>query len=355
MSNDQWILIIDDEEDLARLMETVLHKEGIPNIITAGTIADGWAKFQKFDPSLVLLDIMLPDGEGYDLCKQIREVSNVPILFLSAKDEEIDKLLGLAIGGDDYITKPFDGVDLLKVIEMRLRKKELLKLNHAHSSGEPNTTFNKPGEIQDVQALLGNRPRRIFKKKDPIFMEGQNPNSLYYIEKGQIKTFKMNSFGKELITGIHDEGSFLGYVPLIEDKPYNENAEALTEVQVSLIPKSDFLSLMYSNKDIVSKFIKMLSNNLEEMENRLLDIAYQSVRQRVAGTLLKINGKLAESTNETVSVITIARKDISSMVGTTTESLNRTLSDFKEERLIEITPHGLKILNIPKLERIVNL
>ncbi|MBT2647795.1 response regulator transcription factor [Bacillus sp. ISL-34] len=122
MSNDQWILIIDDEEDLARLMETVLHKEGIPNIITAGAISDGWAKFVKFDPSLVLLDIMLPDGEGYDLCKQIREVSNVPILFLSAKDEEIDKLLGLAIGGDDYITKPFSPKEVAYRVKAQLRR-----------------------------------------------------------------------------------------------------------------------------------------------------------------------------------------------------------------------------------------
>lgn len=122
MSYDQWILIIDDEEDLARLMETVLHKEGIANIVTAGTIAEGWAKFQKFDPSLVLLDIMLPDGEGYDLCKQIREVSNVPILFLSAKDEEIDKLLGLAIGGDDYITKPFSPKEVAYRVKAQLRR-----------------------------------------------------------------------------------------------------------------------------------------------------------------------------------------------------------------------------------------
>ncbi|MGW8427576.1 response regulator transcription factor [Peribacillus simplex] len=122
MSNDQWILIIDDEEDLAHLMETVLHKEGIPNIVTAGTIVDGWAKFQEFDPSLVLLDIMLPDGEGYDLCKQIREVSNVPILFLSAKDEEIDKLLGLAIGGDDYITKPFSPKEVAYRVKAQLRR-----------------------------------------------------------------------------------------------------------------------------------------------------------------------------------------------------------------------------------------
>ncbi|MFD6440469.1 response regulator transcription factor [Peribacillus sp. NPDC060186] len=122
MANNQWILIIDDEEDLARLMETVLHKEGITNIVTTGTVAGGWAKFQEFNPALVLLDIMLPDGEGYDLCKQIREVSNVPILFMSAKDEEIDKLLGLAIGGDDYITKPFSPKEVAYRVKAQLRR-----------------------------------------------------------------------------------------------------------------------------------------------------------------------------------------------------------------------------------------
>lgn len=122
MASEQWILIIDDEEDLARLLEKVLHKEGITNVVTAGTVADGWAKFQHYNPALLLLDIMLPDGEGYDLCKQIREVSNAPILFLSAKDEEIDKLLGLAIGGDDYITKPFSPKEVAYRVKAQLRR-----------------------------------------------------------------------------------------------------------------------------------------------------------------------------------------------------------------------------------------
>lgn len=122
VNSKQWILIIDDEEDLARLLEKVLYKESITNVVTAGSVADGWEKFQKFNPALVLLDIMLPDGEGYDLCKQIREVSNVPILFMSARDEEIDKLLGLAIGGDDYITKPFSPKEVAYRVKAQLRR-----------------------------------------------------------------------------------------------------------------------------------------------------------------------------------------------------------------------------------------
>lgn len=183
-------------------------------------------------------------------------------------------------------------------------------------------------------------------------MEGQNPNNLYYILKGQVKTFKVNYYGKELITGIHREGEYLGYVPLLEEKPYSEHAEVIEEVKISVIPKSDFLALIYSSKDVARKFIKMLSNNLEEMENRLLEIAYQSVRQRVASALLKIQEKYSLSDKD--ALIAVARKDISNMVGTTTESLNRTLADFKDEGLIQISGEGIKILDKPALVRLMN-
>lgn len=122
MVSHKWVLIIDDEDDLARLMKTVLHKEGIPDVVTAGTVAEGWEKFQEYNPKLILLDIMLPDGEGYDLCRKIRETSNAPILFMSAKDEEINKLLGLAIGGDDYITKPFSPKEVAYRVKAQLRR-----------------------------------------------------------------------------------------------------------------------------------------------------------------------------------------------------------------------------------------
>lgn len=122
MATHKWVLIIDDEDDLARLMKAVLHKEGIADVVTAGTVAEGWDKFQEYNPELILLDIMLPDGEGYDLCRKIRETSNAPILFMSAKDEEINKLLGLAIGGDDYITKPFSPKEVAYRVKAQLRR-----------------------------------------------------------------------------------------------------------------------------------------------------------------------------------------------------------------------------------------
>lgn len=181
-------------------------------------------------------------------------------------------------------------------------------------------------------------------------MEGQTSNDLFFVNKGTVKTYKLNYEGKELVTGIHHAGSFLGYTSLLEDKPCQENAEALEDTQVAIIPKNDFLTLLYSSKDVARRFITLLSNNLDETEKRLLDVAYQSVRQRVAGALLQIREKYSVPGRE--EVIAFARKDISGLIGTATESLNRTLADFKEEGLIEIMDDGLRILDQKKLERL---
>ncbi|MEC1770159.1 response regulator transcription factor [Schinkia azotoformans] len=126
MSINKKVLIIDDEEDILRLLKTVLIKEGIEQVITAATAEDGFIQFQNTHPDLVLLDIMLPDGEGYDVCKQIRNLSRIPILFLSAKAEESDKIVGFAIGGDDYITKPFSPKEVAYRVKAHLRRADYM-------------------------------------------------------------------------------------------------------------------------------------------------------------------------------------------------------------------------------------
>ncbi|MEW9094885.1 MAG: response regulator transcription factor [Clostridiaceae bacterium] len=116
------ILIIDDEEDILKLLSMVLKKEGFENIYTAEEGESGFSLFKRINPDIILLDIMLPDEEGYEVCKKIRETSNVPILFMSAKTEEIDRVLGFALGGDDYITKPFSTKEVAYRIKAHLRR-----------------------------------------------------------------------------------------------------------------------------------------------------------------------------------------------------------------------------------------
>lgn len=121
------ILLVDDEVDILDMMEIVLKKEGFKQIIKTTTGKGAIEECQNNNPDIIVLDIMLPDIDGYEVCKKIRETSMVPIIFLSAKDEEIDKLLSFALGGDDYITKPFSPKEVAYRIKAILKREQFYK------------------------------------------------------------------------------------------------------------------------------------------------------------------------------------------------------------------------------------
>lgn len=118
------IMIVDDEPDILTLLEKALNIEGFFNITTA---ADGMTAVdtcKKICPDMIILDVMLPDMDGYEVCRRIRQFSHCPILFLSAKNDEVDKILGLAVGGDDYVTKPFSPKEVAFRVKAQLRRAE---------------------------------------------------------------------------------------------------------------------------------------------------------------------------------------------------------------------------------------
>lgn len=120
--NKYKIMIVDDEPDILDLLEKSLMAEGNFTIIKAENGTSAVNACRENDPDAVILDIMLPDMDGYEVCKQIREFSLCPVLFLSAKDDELDKILGLAVGGDDYVTKPFSPKEVAYRIKAQLRR-----------------------------------------------------------------------------------------------------------------------------------------------------------------------------------------------------------------------------------------
>lgn len=111
------ILLVDDEQDLLRLIEDILRKDGFYRIFTASTCAQARAVFQKHAVQCCIFDVMLPDGDGFSLMESLRETSRVPVLFLTARGEAEDRLEGLGLGADDYIVKPF----LPQELTLRLR------------------------------------------------------------------------------------------------------------------------------------------------------------------------------------------------------------------------------------------
>ena len=121
---DKKVLLIDDEKDITDLIEDILLKEGFKNIRKAHCGLDGIKICKDEKPDVVVLDIMLPDVDGIEVCKKIREFSYCPILFLSAKNSDIDKIVGLSMGGDDYITKPFSPREIAFRIKAQLRRQQ---------------------------------------------------------------------------------------------------------------------------------------------------------------------------------------------------------------------------------------
>ena len=115
------ILVVDDEENICELLTLYLVKEGY-SVETAGDGEEAIHKFSTFNPDLILLDIMLPKKDGWQVCRDIRKTSNVPIIMLSAKGETFDKVLGLELGADDYVTKPFDSKEVMARIKTVLRR-----------------------------------------------------------------------------------------------------------------------------------------------------------------------------------------------------------------------------------------
>lgn len=125
--SEKKILLVDDEIEILELLEAVLIREGFKNIHKATTGLEAIELCKTAEPHIIILDIMLPDIDGFEVCRRIREFSIVPIIFLSAKSDDLDKLLGLGIGGDDYVTKPFSPKEVAFRIKAFFRRSGYLE------------------------------------------------------------------------------------------------------------------------------------------------------------------------------------------------------------------------------------
>jgi CRP-like cAMP-binding protein len=309
----------------------------------------------RHHPDLIICDIMMPELDGYGvlyLLGKNSSTANIPFIFLSAKTEHRDIRKGMNLGADDYLTKPFDEIELLSAIESRLKKHDLFNREFDRDLKGLNEFIHSARTIRELQALSENYKPKSVRKKEMIYMEGDAVNDIIFIAKGKVKTFKTNEQGKDLVLNIFGNGEFLGFIDLFENVDHRESALAMEDSEIVFIPRQDFYTIVFNNRDVAAKFIKILSNNLAETEDRLLRLAYNSVRKRVADALVKIH----KSSGETPSAgkIMISREDLAAMVGTATESVIRTLSDFRDENLIDIVGKEIKIVNPDKLIRMKN-
>lgn len=200
------LLLIEDDEALAMGIEFTLKDEGY-EVFRVATMEDGKKAFECTQADLIILDVNLPDGSGYELCKYIRTKSDVPIIFLTALDEEVNVVLGLEIGGDDYISKPF------RVRELLSRIKALLRRNSKNAL-QGNKIIS--GEITVDTATA------VVKKKDAdIILTAQEYRLLLiFISKPHV-LMKREEILSELTDGVDaffDENTLSVYIKRIREK-----------------------------------------------------------------------------------------------------------------------------------------
>ena len=156
-----------------------------------------------------------------------------------------------------------------------------------------------------------------------------------------------------MVTDLFSPGDFLGYIALMEETVYKDTAEALEETELAIIPKEEFEELLNNNKEAAKKFINLLAKNISAKENQLLGLAYNSLRKKVAEALILLQRKYQQDIEDNF-VIDISRESLATIAGTATESLIRTLSDFRNEKMIDIKDGSIVIVNQKKLKLLVN-
>jgi len=350
----QTILVIEDNEgireNIAEVLELAKYK-----VHTAKNGKEGVEVAINRKPDLIVCDIMMPELDGYGVIHMLQKNSDtqhIPFIFLTAKAERTEMRKGMELGADDYITKPFSSTELLNAIESRLKKSDLIKEKLSGLDGL-DKLINSVSGNEALRDLIKNRTNTKFRKKQAIYAERSHPIDLFYVESGKIKAYKINEDGKELIIGLYNAGDFFGYTALLEGTLYKESADALEESSVVAISKKEFDELLNNNREVMLKFIQLLANNISDKEQQLLNLAYNSVRKRIADALITLSKKYKHE-NDSQFAIHISRENLANLAGTATESLIRTLSDFKDEKLISIKDGNIVILNEKKLSTMLN-
>lgn len=330
------ILLIEDDTIMRENISELIALTGY-EVATAENGIIGIEKTASFQPDLIICDVMMPELDGYGVLyvlSQKPETASIPFIFLTAKSEKIDFRKGMELGADDYLSKPFESTELIKAIESRLKKHDLLKKEFAGTKPDVEDFFKEAEKVLSLEEVMNASHQFKFSNKEFIYKESEHVHFIYYIKSGQVKTVRFNDEGKEYITSIYKEGDFFGYQAVFEDRTYDEFAEAMGYVELVKIAKSNFLAMMYDNRDVSKKFMQIISKNLSDKEEELMIMAYSSVRKRVSKKLQE----LLVDTDE----ITILRSDLAKLTGTTKETLTRTLTEFKKSDII--TTVGKKII-----------
>ena len=345
------ILIIEDSVDIRENTAELLELSGF-KVETAADGLEGVRLARFWSPDLVICDIMMPNLDGFGVLQVFSSQDNlasIPFIFLTAKTDRADMRKGMEMGADDYLTKPFQEVELLRAIEARLKKSKTS--SPLSDSLTDVSAVHEALAFLDLPSWAGEKKSQLHAKKQVIYAEGDHPIRLYYLAKGKVKTYHTNKDGKYFITSFVQEGEFFGFVDILENQAYRESAESLEESQIMSVSARDFQQRTKVNIYLEVFFRKALTAYLLKNEKLLVEMAYQSLRMRVAMVLVELAKTYGKNLTDPL-VIKLSREDLASRVGTATESVIRTLTDFKKEGYLDVKGGEMTLKNIEGLAKL---
>lgn len=351
------IVLIEDDFNIRETTSDILKISNY-DIYTADNGKDGIKLVKEIKPDLILCDIKMPGYNGYEVLRilsRLPETATIPFIFLSSNNLKQDIRKGMNLGADDYLTKPFKEMDLLDAIECRLKRSKAFNDIKKVDIKGLSDFMDLANEIITLDELKNKRLVYKYAKNEIIFKAEEYVKNVYFIISGKVKRIEMDSHGKEFLDDIHYPNQFFGYLSLFDSKEakHRRTAIAIENTQVALIPKEDFKALIFKNREIAANFIKLLSGNVMDKEKRLLQLAYASVRERVANLILKLHEEMLQNDN-TNGVVRISRDDLANIIGTSKESLIRTLTEFKKDNIIKTGRAEIKLLDKKRMLRIAN-
>jgi len=346
------ILIIEDHEHKEENIRQLL---GFSNyvVLVAADGREGIGLALRERPDLILCDTRLPSIDGYGVIHSLQQypkTKSIPVILLTSAKEKDDFRKAMEAGADDFLARPFEGIDLLRAVDACLEKRRS-RLSGDHGAAATKGTHD-PGR-QDGGWHPGHREMRSYKRRTMLYTEGQRASQVWYVASGKVKTYMVHTDGKELITGICGPGDCVGYIAAVHGGSYTDNAQVLEESALIVISRPEFLRLLAGDPAFVRQMIKWLSLSTRAQESGLLNLAYSSLRKKVANGIVSLYDSFRKE-RDGKAYISISRDNLAAIIGSAPESLTRTLSDFRKERLIEISDGRIYVLDEGRLRNLVN-
>lgn len=212
-------------------------------------------------------------------------------------------------------------------------------------------SFKEKLSSEDYERYIAGKQSLKFNKGGIIFEDGETPNGVYFLNKGTAKLSKQGVYGKDQILRFIKDGDLIGYRSLLCGEDFQAKAEAMTEIEATFLPSDIFLHLLEVVPQLSFVMLQKIAFELGESSNTVTFLAQKTVRERLAEILLLLEQKLGTDPEGFIK-ISLTREEIANIIGTATESAIRLISEFKQDKLIEVEGRNIKILNHEKLIRL---